>query len=574
MARFGWIIALAFINEVRGVIVDTQNGPVLGKIETSFEGNDFFGFHSIPYAQPPLGDLRFRDPLPFGDWEGVLDATEDGQACIQIPPLIETGTIGQEDCLWLSVYTPSVIPDTNLPVVVWIHGGRWLVGSARQNTYGPHQLVDRGVIVVQIQYRLGALGWLSTEDSVAPGNYGFKDQLLALKWVKANIHAFGGNPEQITLLGQSAGGASAHAHSISPLSKGLFQRVISMSGTANAAWSGKQTDHAAVAKKQAGFVGCPTDTSEALIECLRTVDAVKLTSSATGFSQFFPDSGAKLPMGTFYPRVDAEAKEPFWTMDPVEALTLGKFNKDIAFMTGLASLESSWFTVELFGEMWADRLAYANENQQEVFKLFFPHPNIGPEDRDKAFEFYFNRQKWNRAEHRVKAAELMTDSLFNLDVIQGVYLHTRQSHSDVYFYKFNYIGSWGYVNLYKENPAYHGGVAHLDDLRYVMSMPWTGPHNEEDKAMVKLYTTLFANFIRTGDPSIEDRHWAPYLPLEGAYININSPSDVEMSRCLPIPADRLNLWRDMVKVKENLQEDYLVECQARDIMLDQCNANY
>ncbi|TRY80845.1 hypothetical protein TCAL_14517 [Tigriopus californicus] len=105
-------------------------------------------------------------------------------------------------------------------------------------------------------------------------------------------------------------------------------------------------------------------------------------------------------------------------------------------------------------------------------------------------------------------------------------------------------------------------------------MPWTGPHNEEDKAMVKLYTTLFANFIRTGDPSTKDRHWAPYLPLEGAYININSPSDAEMSRCLPIPADRLNLWRDMVKVKENLQEDYLVECQARDIMLDQCNANY
>eukprot|EP00094_Tigriopus_californicus_P014034 TCALIF_13590-PA protein Name:"Similar to Esterase FE4 (Myzus persicae)" AED:0.44 eAED:0.44 QI:0/0/0/0.5/1/1/2/0/254 len=189
-----FILALTLIGEVQRVIVDTQHGPVLGTIETSFEGHDFFGIHSIPYAQPPIGDLRCRDPLPFGDWEGVLNGTEDGPECIQIPALIETGTIGQEDCLWLSVYTPSLVPDSNLPVVVWIHGGRWLVGSGRQSSYGPHQLIDRSVVVVQIQYRLGALGWLSTEDSVAPGNYAFKDQVPALKWVKANIHAFRGEP--------------------------------------------------------------------------------------------------------------------------------------------------------------------------------------------------------------------------------------------------------------------------------------------------------------------------------------------------------------------------------------------
>eukprot|EP00095_Tigriopus_kingsejongensis_P006599 snap_masked-scaffold1280_size50848-processed-gene-0.5 protein:Tk06599 transcript:snap_masked-scaffold1280_size50848-processed-gene-0.5-mRNA-1 annotation:"carboxylesterase" len=190
-----WTLAL-LCGSTTGMVIQTQNGAVQGTSETSFEGNEFFGFHSIPYAKAPVGNRRFRDPVPYGIWEGVLNATEDGPPCIQIPSFIENGTIGDEDCLWLSVFTPSLMPEANLAVVVWIHGGRWSVGSGRLASYGPHQLVDRGIVVVQLQYRLGAFGWLSTNDAVAPGNYGFRDQLLALKWVRDNIDVFGGNPSE------------------------------------------------------------------------------------------------------------------------------------------------------------------------------------------------------------------------------------------------------------------------------------------------------------------------------------------------------------------------------------------
>lgn len=316
--------------------------------------------------------------MPVASWSVVFNATLDGPACIQIPSQIEKGTIGSEDCLWLSVYTPSLIPESQLPVVVWIHGGRWSNGSGRQRSYGPHQLIDRGLVVVHIQYRLGALGWLSTKNSVAPGNYGFKDQLLALKWINANIQAFGGDPNSVTLLGHSAGGASAHAHMISPLSKGLFHKVISMSGTANMAWSSKQENHDQVAKQQGELVGCPTDSSQSLVDCLRTVDAVTLTTSAARFSEFFPNSAAKLPFGVYSPRVDLEAEHPFWTLDPTTAMALGQFNRDIPWITGLTSMESSTFSVELFAEIWEERLAFANDNLREVFKHLFIHPEIGP----------------------------------------------------------------------------------------------------------------------------------------------------------------------------------------------------
>ncbi|XP_059097835.1 esterase FE4-like isoform X2 [Tigriopus californicus] len=504
-----------------------------------------------------------QDPLPIGNWQGVFNATLDGPACIQIPAIVETGTIGAEDCLWLSVYTPSLVPESKLPVVVWIHGGRWSYGSGRQSSYGPHQLIDRGVVVIHVQYRLGALGWLSTQDSVAPGNYGFNDQVLALKWIKSNVHSFGGDPDRITLLGHSAGGASAHGHIISPLSNGLFQRAISISGATTMAWAGQQNNHGQIARRQAQLVGCPIHPSQALIECLRTVDAVTLTASASGFTEFFPDTAAKLPFGVYSPRVDVEADYPFWPLDPTEALALGEFNKDIPWMTGITSMESSAFSVELFGKIWEDRLAFANDNLNEVFKHLFTHPGVGPQERDAIWDFYFNNKEWNRTEHRIRVAEMMSDSLFNFEELLGVYLQSRQSLSNIYLYKFNYIGSWGYVNMYGESPNHHGGVAHLDDVRYIMSMPWAGPHNEEDKRMVKLYTSMIGNFIRSGNPSLEQNSWLPFRPGRGRLLNFNSPFDAQMSRCLPFPLPRLSFWRQILNVPWFLHWDYLT-CSLND----------
>ncbi|EFX78599.1 hypothetical protein DAPPUDRAFT_105048 [Daphnia pulex] len=193
----------------------TVNIPALGGLRgsqmVSSSGRKFDAFRGIPYAEPPVGNLRFRDPIPAQPWTGVLDATKEGPACFQ-NDLLSGITAGQEDCLVLNVYTHNSNAIENaLPVMVWIHGGGFTAGSGNSETdfYGPGHILDRDVVLaVTINYRLGPFGFLSTEDKEAPGSYGLIDQSLAIKWVKDHIANFGGNPDSITIFGESTGGAS------------------------------------------------------------------------------------------------------------------------------------------------------------------------------------------------------------------------------------------------------------------------------------------------------------------------------------------------------------------------------
>ncbi|KAG7153841.1 Venom carboxylesterase-6-like 8, partial [Homarus americanus] len=186
-----------------------------------------YAYQGIPFAKPPVGDLRFKDPVPSEPWEGVRDGTKLPEPCLQVSFFMFTSGVrvppekllGVEDCLYLNVYTPvDNGPKADLPVMVWIHGGAYFSGSTKE--YLPLVILDHDVVLVVIQYRLGVLGFLSTEDSVIPGNFGLKDQTLALKWVQRNINNFGGDKTKVTIFGESAGGASVHFHMLSPKSKG------------------------------------------------------------------------------------------------------------------------------------------------------------------------------------------------------------------------------------------------------------------------------------------------------------------------------------------------------------------
>lgn len=183
------------------------------------------------------------------------------------------------------MYRPSK-PSTNgpLPVMFFIHGGGWLACAGNTYYYGPEVLLDRDVVLVIPNYRLGALGFLSTGDLVVPGNNGLKDQALALKWTKDNAEAFGGDPESITIFGESAGGASVHLHMMSPLTKGLFNRGISQSGTGLCLWACGHMDHGwEHAQKLGKLLNCPVENSEVLVECLRGKDALEIASMDEDF---------------------------------------------------------------------------------------------------------------------------------------------------------------------------------------------------------------------------------------------------------------------------------------------------
>lgn len=223
------LITLSFVSSMcQLVATDTQNplflnttyGSLEGKWMTSRSGREFRAFLGVPYAAPPLGNLRFAPPAPPQKWMGVRDATKEGNVCIQMY------LNGSEDCLYLNVFTHNTVTQTNdtqtyFPVMVFIHGGGFYRGSSSLGTYGPEYLMDRDIVLVTIQYRLGVFGFLSTEDAVVPGNMGLKDQARALLWVKENIHTFWGDRYKVTIFGNSAGSSSVHFHMLSPVTCSL-----------------------------------------------------------------------------------------------------------------------------------------------------------------------------------------------------------------------------------------------------------------------------------------------------------------------------------------------------------------
>lgn len=213
-------------------MVKVANGQLQG-----VERKGMLAFKNIPYAAPPIGDLRWRPPQPAQNWNGVRDASQFGEACMQtdVAGLNSELIPGSEDCLKLNVYTPKTAK--GLPVMVWFHGGGLFEGSATEPYYQPVGLIKEGVIVVTVDYRLGKFGFFAPKElaeeaksNAEPvGNYGTMDQIHSLKWVRENIAAFGGDPNNVTIFGQSAGGRSVTWLMTSPAAKGLFHKAIAQS---------------------------------------------------------------------------------------------------------------------------------------------------------------------------------------------------------------------------------------------------------------------------------------------------------------------------------------------------------
>ncbi|QBB72282.1 carboxylesterase family protein [Pseudolysobacter antarcticus] len=281
-------------------IVITSVGKLQGKVEDSLHV-----FKGIPYALPPVGAARWTPPAAQPAWTGIKKADDFGPACIQpatLVPNLYTSDIKptSEDCLTLNIWAPAQA--TKAPVFVWIHGGALVKGASKERLYDGAKLAAQGVIVVSINYRLGVLGYLAHPELSAEskrgisGNYGLLDQIEALRWVKANIAAFGGDPANVTIAGESAGGLSVMYLMASPDARGLFAKAIAESAYMISTPELKQSRHGefaaeAIGQKVAAALGAPTLTA------LRALDANKLTeaAAAAGYSPFGTIDGQILP---------------------------------------------------------------------------------------------------------------------------------------------------------------------------------------------------------------------------------------------------------------------------------------
>jgi para-nitrobenzyl esterase len=228
------LILLALL-PLKAALADITQVKVTGGAVSGAAENGISIFKGIPFAAPPVGDLRWKAPAPVKPWSGLRKADAFADACMQAPHSQGNTAPVSEDCLYLNVWTPARSAGEKLPVIVWIHGGGFVGGSTSIAMYDGGGYARKGVVLVSLAYRLGPYGFmahpeLSRESGHGSGTYGIQDLIAGLKWVKANISAFGGDPHNVTIFGHSAGSAAVSFLAASPLSKGLFQRVIAMSG--------------------------------------------------------------------------------------------------------------------------------------------------------------------------------------------------------------------------------------------------------------------------------------------------------------------------------------------------------
>lgn len=312
----------------RDPIVPTDKGRVRGY----FSEAGVATFLGIPYAKPPVGNLRWRPPEAPSPWSNTLETKQFSPICAQITTLtVFAGPINyNEDCLYLNVFTPNTKPNRKLPVLVWIHGGGNFDGEA--NDYDPTKLVIQGnLVVVTFNYRLGLLGWLAhpalDSEGHQFGNYGLLDQQAVLRWVKSNVASFGGDPDNVTLGGQSAGSYDTSANMVSPLAKGLFHHAIlqSLFGDSKPLASARE-----IGKQFATAAGCDSGASVEVANCLRNLPA-RTIMNIQGTPQ---DSGAltiinNISDGTIIPSegVLAKIKNGEFSRVPVlSGMTHDEFN--------------------------------------------------------------------------------------------------------------------------------------------------------------------------------------------------------------------------------------------------------
>lgn len=319
-------------------LVQTALGPVQGA-----QGEGIVTFKNIPYAAPPLGELRFAPPQPADPWADPLDCTAFGQMATQAAGQWEAGLEYGEDCLSLNIWAPDAGDD--LPVYVFIHGGAYAQGSPGKATYDGTRFARDGVIQVNIGYRLGALGFLATVQGVAEsgyaGNWGLLDQIAALEWVRENIAAFGGDADNITVGGESAGSFSVSNLIMSPLAEGLFQKAILESGNLLGqplTMPGATGDRAQAIALGDAFVAAMNAPS---LDALRaTADAQALAEA----SAFYSDMTSPNPY-SFWPVFDGVALPE----DPYAALQGGDYNR-VSILTGFNTAEGVLFIPEGISE--------------------------------------------------------------------------------------------------------------------------------------------------------------------------------------------------------------------------------
>nr|WNK22293.1 carboxylesterase [Athetis lepigone]WNK22303.1 carboxylesterase 10 [Athetis lepigone] len=505
------------------VQVRVSEGLLEGELVHNEYGGTYCSFKGIPYAQPPLGELRFKPPQPIKPWQGLRKAKEFGPVCYQFNTINPGLGNMSEDCLYLNVYTPNIKPDKPLPVMVWIHGGGFIWGSGNDDLYGPEYLIRHDVILVTLNYRLEVLGFLCLDTEDVPGNAGMKDQVAALRWIKKNIANFGGNPDNITIFGESAGAASVSYHLISPMSKGLFNRAIPQSGAATCFWAQafEPREKALLLAKQLGF---QSEDDKELYEFFK-----KQPVEALVFKNLQVTLGQKAYEIHFGVANEKDfGKERFFFGDQSDAIR-NRTQEGVDIMTGYTRDEG--LIAPSFAGPLEDIIAKASRYREMLApKLIQIHCSIGDQLKAarKIQNFLYKDEPVSMKNH-LKMFEFIGVDMFVYGVMLYAKLNSRKNK--VYLYKFNcnserncFSNVFGVGHLVDNKTA----VSHCDDLSYVFPVQLYTKKVDKNSDTFKLVdrvSKLWTNFAKYGDPTPDDSlgvKWKPYTLNEQNYLDIGN----------------------------------------------------
>jgi len=558
---FALLFAGLYAEEEKNIL-DCLTGPCVtvpgvGKLQgssltTQFSGRKVKGFWGIPFGESTGGEARFQPPQPkaaLNDGKDAFDASYLNylldwwdHVCPQVGIVTETvenpllaqffaefperkeekglpgAVLGTEDCLHLAVFTPELPTadkDPKLPVMVYIHGGSFMLGG--YIAAGPGKLLERDMILVEMQYRVGPLGFMCLPDDEIAGNMGLLDQALALQWVQDHISYFGGDPEQVTIMGESAGSASVTYHMLSPISQPLFNQAIAESGSALSSWA-HDAEPEKHAKEIAGIMGCNTEDLSEMIQCVKYEKTIQEITLAHREYYLEERANARMGFGGSVPCAQTHGSQKFIAKHPKQYLMddiamgspapkkaiFGANQHEGSFVLGMIYnsyivpndvMTNSHFLRHLFSETLLEAMGLKDDSGV-IYELinyrFFDNDELGD---------------WCS----------MIDGMVNMVGTFFIKASTYEfmKYNDLigaqsYLYSFEHYGAGSLWNFLfpGESPPIPRGVTHGDELIYIFS---TGVFDlsEEDWDVAWKISNLWANFVIYGDPT------APEFPIEG-----------------------------------------------------------
>ncbi|CAH1975183.1 unnamed protein product [Acanthoscelides obtectus] len=526
------------------VLVQLPLGTVKGLTRSTAKGTTFYSFQGIPYAEKPIGDLRFQVPVSKSSWNGTWDASKEGSICNQMN---NERPNQSEDCLFINVFTPKI--NANLPVLFFIYGGGFIEGASLEAYYGPHFLMEEGVVLVTFNYRVGPYGFLSTGDDLVPGNAGLKDQVLALKWVNQYIKYFGGDPSKVTIFGQSAGGASCAYHIMSPLSKGLFRAAILLSGTSLSPWAYQRNPQ----KWSRNLINLMDNenyekynTSQKIYEYLKQAPAEFINKASLKVQEQDQYKYLQLFQGFFFaPVYEHEHDGAFITKPTYEALDQGDFTK-IPILLGATSEEYYFYLDD------KENLNHIIERLTESYDSVPDDMHALDENKDKIkaeiMKFHTFGAKY--ADNSRGVVKLMSD----FDVKSALkYAELLVKHlQNPYLYQFSYKGVLA-AQTNQSEKGFSDTVGHVEDLSYIFSQNYPGVNTtdltkypKDDQLIQKIFTTMLTNFAKYLNPTpekddvLQNTIW-PKTDSDFTYLDIGSDMEIKTH----MKSDMYNFWNKL-----------------------------